>query len=114
MILFHIAVIQFCGIDSEIRTPVVRNTRLFEFNLGHTGIREMGLFMNHFNNCLLQNMYMYMFLVRKRNASFTHQTLSDNMLINVKMPTIVGILTFISMINSTSESLKARKIFVCW
>ena len=32
-----------------------------------------------------------------------------SMLINVKMPTIVGILTFISMINTTSESLKARK-----
>ena len=29
------------------------------------------------------------------------------MLINVKMPTIVGILTFISIINTTSESLKA-------
>ena len=33
------------------------------------------------------------------------------MLINVKMPAIVGILTFISMIN-TSESLKARKVFI--
>ena len=32
------------------------------------------------------------------------------MLINVKMPTIVGILTFISMLNETSESLKARKV----
>ena len=31
------------------------------------------------------------------------------MLINVKMPTIVGISTFISMINTISESLKARK-----
>ena len=31
-------------------------------------------------------------------------------LINVKMPTIVGILTFISMINATSESLKAKKL----
>ena len=31
------------------------------------------------------------------------------LLINVKMPTIVGILTFISRINTTSESLKARK-----
>ena len=31
------------------------------------------------------------------------------MLINVKMPTSVGILTFISMLNTTSESLKARK-----
>ena len=34
------------------------------------------------------------------------------MLINVKMPTIVGILTFISMINTTSENLKARKVFI--
>ena len=35
------------------------------------------------------------------------------LLINVKMPTIVGILTFISMINTTSERLKARNFFVC-
>ena len=33
------------------------------------------------------------------------------MLINVKMPTTVGILTFISMINTTSESLKAKQVF---
>ena len=32
--------------------------------------------------------------------------------INVKMPTIVGILTFISMINTKSESLKASKVFI--
>ena len=32
------------------------------------------------------------------------------MLVNVKMPTIVGILTFISMLNATSESLKTRKV----
>ena len=32
------------------------------------------------------------------------------MLINVKMPTVVGILTFISMINTTFENLKARKV----
>ena len=31
------------------------------------------------------------------------------MLINVKMPTIVGILIFVSMFITTSESLKARK-----
>ena len=31
------------------------------------------------------------------------------LLINVKMPTIVGILTFISRINTSYESLKARK-----
>ena len=30
------------------------------------------------------------------------------MLIHLKMPTIVGILTFISMIKTTSESLKVR------
>ena len=35
------------------------------------------------------------------------------LLINVKMPTIVGILTFISMINATSERLKARNLFIC-
>ena len=35
------------------------------------------------------------------------------MLINVKMPTIVGILTFISMINTTSKRLKARHFYIC-
>ena len=34
------------------------------------------------------------------------------MLINVKMPTNIGILTFISRINTISESLKARKVFI--
>ena len=29
--------------------------------------------------------------------------------INVKMPTVVGILTFISMINTASERVKAKK-----
>ena len=32
------------------------------------------------------------------------------MLITVKMPSIVGILKFINMINTTSESVNARKI----
>ena len=47
--------------------------------------------------------------------TFSHKTqLSTKciLLINVKMPTIVGILTFISMINTTSEILKARN-FIC-
>ena len=35
------------------------------------------------------------------------------LLINVKMPTVVGILTFISMIHTTSERLKARNFFIC-
>ena len=34
------------------------------------------------------------------------------MLINVKMPTIVGILTFMSMMNTTFEKLIARKVFI--
>ena len=35
------------------------------------------------------------------------------MLINVKMPKIVGILIFISMINTTFERPKARNFFIC-
>ena len=35
------------------------------------------------------------------------------LLINVKMPTIVDILTFISMINTPSERLNARNFFIC-
>ena len=35
------------------------------------------------------------------------------LLINVKMPTMVGILTFISRINTTAERLKARNFFIC-
>ena len=35
-----------------------------------------------------------------------------NTTIHVKMPTIVGILTFISMINTTSECWKASKVFI--
>ena len=35
------------------------------------------------------------------------------LLINIQMPTIVGILTFISMINATSERLKARNFLIC-
>ena len=36
------------------------------------------------------------------------------MLINIKMPTIFGILTFMSMVNTVAERLKARKLFICW
>ena len=35
------------------------------------------------------------------------------LLINVQMPTVVGILTYISRIDTTSESFKARKTFNC-
>ena len=36
------------------------------------------------------------------------------LLINVKMPTIVAILTFISRKNTPFERLKARNFFICW
>ena len=42
----------------------------------------------------------------------TQMSMKFIMLIIVKMPTIVGILTFISMINTTSESWKARNVFI--
>ena len=34
-------------------------------------------------------------------------------LLNVKIPTIVDVLKFISMINTASERLKARNFFIC-
>ena len=42
----------------------------------------------------------------------THLSTKFILLIYVKMPTIVGILTFISMINTTSERLKSRNFFI--
>ena len=36
------------------------------------------------------------------------------LLINAKMPTIVGILIFIRMVIIPSERLKARNLFNCW
>ena len=46
-------------------------------------------------------------------SCLTHLSIKFILLINVKMPTIVGILTFISRINTTSERLKARIFFIC-
>ena len=42
----------------------------------------------------------------------TQLSLKFIMLINVKIPTIIGILTFIGMINTTSESLKAITVLI--
>ena len=44
---------------------------------------------------------------------FSYSTQLSILLINVKMPSIVGILTFISMINTTSERPKAQDFFIC-
>ena len=49
--------------------------------------------------------------VIKHFSCSTQLSITFIMLINVKMPTKVGILTFLRMINKTSESLKARKVF---
>ena len=47
--------------------------------------------------------------VKKMFSCSTQQCMKFIMLINVKMPTIVGILTFMSSITTTSESLKVRR-----
>ena len=52
--------------------------------------------------------------VIKRFSCWTQLSTKFILLINVKMPTIVGILTFISRINTASERLKARNFFICW
>ena len=52
----------------------------------------------------------------KKKTFFSYSTqLSTKLilLINVKTPTIAGVLTFISMINTPSERLKARHFFFC-
>ena len=51
--------------------------------------------------------------VIKLNSCSTQLSRKLILLINVKMPTIVGILTIISMINTTSERLEARNFFIC-
>ena len=45
-------------------------------------------------------------------SSLTQLSMNFIMIINVKMPTIVGISTIISMINTASVSSKARKFFI--
>ena len=51
--------------------------------------------------------------VVKHFSCSTHLSTKFILLIKVKMPTIVGILTFIRMINTTSERLIARDFFIC-
>ena len=53
------------------------------------------------------------FEVIKHFSCWTQRSTKFILLINVKMPTIVGILTFISMKNATYEGLKARNFFIC-
>ena len=48
----------------------------------------------------------------KTYSCSTQRSTKFILLINVKMPTINGILTFMSIINTAFESLKARKVFI--
>ena len=50
--------------------------------------------------------------VIKKFPCSTQLSMNFILLIDIKMPTIVGILTFISRINTVSESFKARTIFI--
>ena len=50
--------------------------------------------------------------VKKLFSYTTQLSMKFILLINVKMPTIVGILTFISLINTTSERLRARNFSI--
>ena len=51
--------------------------------------------------------------VMKLFSCSTHLSMKFILLIDVKMPIIVGILTYISMINTPSERPKARNFFIC-
>ena len=46
------------------------------------------------------------------NLKFNSLSMKLILLINVKMPKIVGILTFMNMINTTFESVKVGKVFI--
>ena len=51
--------------------------------------------------------------VLKKMSCSAQRSTKFILLINVTMSTIVGILTFIRMINTTFESLKARHVYFC-
>ena len=52
--------------------------------------------------------------VLKLFSCSTQLSMKIILLMNVNMPTIVDILTFMSMVNTTSERLKARNFFICY
>ena len=77
----------------------------------------------HFNNYFFLILTKSVFIKHKciwkkswlwgyKTSYSTQLSMKFIMLMNVKMPTTVGILTFMSMINTISKSLKARTVFV--
>ena len=50
----------------------------------------------------------------ENSLAFSHSDVVFILLINVKMPTIVGILTFMSMINFVLSQVEHEKSFITW
>ena len=63
--------------------------------------------------CLWNNLLQEQIQFTNLKFALSVQITDFILLINVKMPAIVGILTFISMITITSERLKSRNFFIC-
>ena len=99
----------FTGID-EINTNGSTNGNLKKG-------KKSGLFIVNDEKGDLHNFLMLMLDQARGYKTFSYSTqLSTKfiLLIIVKMPTIVGISMLISMINTTSERLKAKNFFICW
>ena len=77
--------------------------------VSHSSCRTSAI-LKHF--CSLGQLFVGPCEVIKLIPCSTQLSMKFILLINVKMPTIVGILTFISMINTTSERLKAINFFI--
>ena len=75
------------------------------------GLRPSPVVIKHFSYSTQQSIK-FLMLINVKMPTIIGILKFIIMLINVKVPTTVGILTFISMINTTFESLKARKIFI--
>ena len=75
--------------------------------------QELDFFHFLLHGCLLCMMRKPGLKAIKLFSCSTRLNLKFITLVNVKMPTIVGILTFISMIN-TKFMFKARNIFIFW
>ena len=78
-------------------------------------VKLLKLFLRKFNTIRMSNSFdSYVGPGAEVNKLFSCSAVLSTksiLLINVKMPTIVGILTLISMINRTSGRLKARDFF---
>ena len=81
----------------------------YKINFFKKLFREYHLSVKQFGSLLRQR---FCLRLASRFSYSTQLSTKFILLINVKMPTIVGILTFIIMIIKTSERLKARNFFI--